>query len=284
MVSMATAARAWRANGATARSSERGTCRVVVGSPRTCWRSDRELVERQVLRTSHLDDRAAEPAVVDGSFDRGGDVDDGHEVDRVVAAAEDHALPDELGPQLGERGRSHDRPAHTAGPQVGLRLVLRSEQLHRTVRRRADDRHQHDVGPRRRRRRRPGSRCHHDRPMPESLARDRRIPARPTRRRSRRRALGPRVDGSRTSPTTTSTASPRWRARAASRVEDPDRSAAVDEARDQDAAEPAGTAGDEDHRPHHLIAHRLVDVGGSVVDRLEVEAGPPGDLRRSRRR
>ena len=59
-----------------------------------------ELVERQVLSPAHLDDRAAESAVGYCSFDHLGDVDNGHEVDRIVAAAEDEPLPDEFGPQL----------------------------------------------------------------------------------------------------------------------------------------------------------------------------------------
>ena len=51
-----------------------------------------ELVERQVLRSSDLEDLTAQGRIEDGPFDNGGNVADGHEVDRVVAPAEHDGL------------------------------------------------------------------------------------------------------------------------------------------------------------------------------------------------
>ena len=77
-------------------------------------------------------------SVLNGAFDRGGDVGDGHHVDRVVAAARDERLAsvpqvgaDHLDPGLDERDRPDDRPIQATVHEGQFGCVLHLVQPHR---------------------------------------------------------------------------------------------------------------------------------------------------------
>ena len=124
------------------------------GAPVGLLDEPRQLVHGQVVRTADLPHLAASVRVVDHMVDQRRDVGHRDEVDQALSATEDErpaasrgGLPHDPDPQLGEGGGTHDRGRRITCEKVLFGCVLHPEQLHRAVRRRADDRQQDDVCP-----------------------------------------------------------------------------------------------------------------------------------------
>jgi hypothetical protein len=213
-----------------------------------------ELVEGEVLGSADLERSPPGGRVEDRSFDQGGDVADGDEVDRVLTAAE-HERPagprggllEEFDPQFQERGRAHDRARDAAAGGSLLSGVLHAKQLHRTVGRGTDRGEQDEP------RARGGGGVDQ---VGVAVAVD-------CRERVAGRVIEPvhggddhvGADEGRLEPLAVAHVAPRQRdmtdgrrpgARWIAR-EDPDRMPAVGQALDEKGAEPAGATGDEDH-------------------------------------
>src|SRR2546430_5673733 len=110
------------------------------------------LVQRQVLRTADFKGPAVQPPVGHGQIDEAGNVMNRYEVDRVLAAAENHGrsaldqrIANDAGPQLHEHSWPKDGPLEIAAAQTLLGAELRSIQLQRMVRAGAMDRHQDEA-------------------------------------------------------------------------------------------------------------------------------------------
>src|SRR5437879_4736248 len=108
----------------------RSSCRLLDGS--------RELIERQILRTTDLERFAPQGRIRNGALDERRNVGRSDEIDGIVAAAEHEGsarlarrLLEKANPGLEERGCPDDRPPNRTAAEVLFGRMLHAEQLHR---------------------------------------------------------------------------------------------------------------------------------------------------------
>ncbi len=111
-----------------------------------------ELIEAHVVRAADVKHRPLEAGFHQNELDDLSHIPLGHEIDRVVAAAEDRRLDrflngvtDDAGPELHERRGAHDRPGEPAGSKGFLGTMLHPGELHRVAGRGATHRQQHEA-------------------------------------------------------------------------------------------------------------------------------------------